>query len=462
MPLSFTDAFSLDKERFDSTGSFDPILDVDSKLFVDPALLEITNCPEFIGSREEMEKCFSDIIALVKHSTSQNDRFWKRADKFLAFTEVKGTCLGYAESGINGNGIGQQLRFQILCSIKELADAGAEDPVLFELLGVFEEKIGCDRISDLIVFKLINRICDYTMRITDECGFVGPTVTFRGRALPKSPFSSQPVLLLPQEILHPLPLAKHYEDIYAICRENERVRENVNKWFNFADGARPTKRDIFRHMRSDIEFRESILDAYKNASAIPYDFSKDIYGESKWYEQGKALANSNPISIPKKGTLEEIVKRIVNQFKDLVENNGAWELLFREDRKTPRTERSAQHLFSAVAMAYCQANDIDISPEVNSGNGPVDFKFSHGYSSRVLVELKLSKNPQLMHCLDTQIPTYMTQEHTDKAIYLLINVGNDKRVKSFGEKYYTLDAVSRKKIDLVVIDGKPKDSASRA
>ena len=56
----------------------------------------------------------------------------------------------------------------------------------------------------------------------------------------------------------------------------------------------------------------------------------------------------------------------------------------------------------------------------------------------------------------------MSQEYTDKAIYLLINVGNDKRIKAFSEKYYTLDTAPRKKIDLIVVDGKPKDSASKA
>ena len=33
-------------------------------------------------------------------------------------------------------------------------DEGEADPVLFELLGVFQEGIGCDRISDLITFIL--------------------------------------------------------------------------------------------------------------------------------------------------------------------------------------------------------------------------------------------------------------------------------------------------------------------
>lgn len=114
MPISFTDAFKIDKDTFDATGAFDPILDVDSKLFIDPALLEKTQCKEFLYARNEMEHYFSGIIALLKHSQVKGDRFWKRADKELCFTEIRGTCLGYSEKSIDGNGIGPNLRTRFL------------------------------------------------------------------------------------------------------------------------------------------------------------------------------------------------------------------------------------------------------------------------------------------------------------------------------------------------------------
>lgn len=462
MPISFTDAFKIDKDTFDATGAFDPILDVDSKLFIDPALLEKTQCKEFLYARNEMEHYFSGIIALLKHSQVKGDRFWKRADKELCFTEIRGTCLGYSEKSIDGNGIGPNLRNQILRSIKQLIVSGADDPILFELLGAFEEKIGCDRISDLIAFRLIDRICSYTKRITEICNFKGPYISRYNYSLPKSPCSSEAVLLIPKEILHPLPLAKRFEDITHVCRENERVRENVNKWFDFTNGTKPQKNEIFYHLRNDPEFRKAYLDSYKNAPAVPYDFTKDTTGEITWYEKGKKIAAKYPCFITNKQSLKAIVTEITRHFKTLIEDNGIWEILYQDDRQTPRTERISQHLFAAIAKSYCEANNIDISPEVNSGNGPVDFKFSSGYLNKILVELKLSKNPQLQHCIDKQIPIYMKQENTDMAIYLLINVGNDKKVKSFKNQYLALDKNIRDKISLIIVDAKPKDSASKA
>ena len=75
--------------------------------------------------------------------------------------------------------------------------------------------------------------------------------------------------------------------------------------------------------------------------------------------------------------------------------------------------------------------------------------------------MKLSKNTQLDHCIEKQIPIYMKQEGTDRAIYLLINVGNDKKVENFRQRYNELSPDVRRKIKLVVVDAKPKESASK-
>lgn len=73
--------------------------------------------------------------------------YWRRADRMLTFTELSGTCFGYSQNGTGGNAIGSVLRKSILNTLKELMVEGETDPVLFELLGVFQEGIGCDRVS---------------------------------------------------------------------------------------------------------------------------------------------------------------------------------------------------------------------------------------------------------------------------------------------------------------------------
>lgn len=150
MPITFSEQFNISKEVLEITGVFDVILDIDTRVFIDPALLELCTEPEFLDARKKVEKYFSDIITLLRHSKSQTDMYRKRAERMLTFTELSGTCFGYSQNGTGGNAIGSVLRKTILNTIQDLMTEGDTDPVLFELLGVFQEGIGCDRVSDAL------------------------------------------------------------------------------------------------------------------------------------------------------------------------------------------------------------------------------------------------------------------------------------------------------------------------
>ncbi|MEZ6192419.1 MAG: hypothetical protein R3C45_14180 [Phycisphaerales bacterium] len=80
-----------------------------------------------------------------------------------------------------------------------------------------------------------------------------------------------------------------------------------------------------------------------------------------------------------------VVFKVIDHFKQLVENNGLNEVIY------PCKEKASQLLFFAIADAYCRANNLDLSPEVDSGRGPVDFKVSSGSDIRVLVYSSLYK-----------------------------------------------------------------------
>ena len=87
------------------------------------------------------------------------------------------------------------------------------------------------------------------------------------------------------------------------------------------------------------------------------------------------------------------------KFKQLVEANRLSRVLYNDDGST-RKERTAQQAFFVIATTYCEANNVDISPEADAGAGPVDFKLSQGFRNRVLVEVKLSSNQRLLHGFD--------------------------------------------------------------
>lgn len=466
MIVSFTDAFSIDKNAFDHTGAYDPVIGVDSRLFVDPALLELCQAPEFDKARQEVEGHFGTIIQLVRNSEHRDDRYWRMAEKLLTFTEIRGTSLGYCGDGNAGAGIGPRLRRSVLESIGILIDCGIENPTIFELLGVFEEGVGSDRISDLITFILRKRIAEYTERVSRELGYASTTMPYEGHSVPRHPARHEPILLLPRDILSPLPLATGMEDIDWVCAVNERVRSVINQYFPWDERKRRlSKAEIKGLMLEHPEFATGMLEAYGTIPRRAYDFVADSAGEASWYRDGQSLANRNPLDLSAVDGCNpmKVARAVCMQFKHLVEDNGAWRLLYNEDESRPRAERYAQNLFLAISSTYCLANDVDIdvSPEANSGNGPVDFKLSRGRLRKCLVELKMSSSGQLRHCVDKQIPTYMQAEGTNRSIYLLVQTGNEKRVEALMAYYQTLPHDTRESIELIVVDARPKKSASK-
>lgn len=56
MPITFSEQFNISKEVLEITGVFDVILDIDTRVFIDPALLELCTEPEFLDARKAIEE----------------------------------------------------------------------------------------------------------------------------------------------------------------------------------------------------------------------------------------------------------------------------------------------------------------------------------------------------------------------------------------------------------------------
>lgn len=467
MPVTFSEQFNISESLLESTGVFDVILDVDTRVFIDPALLELCKEPEFVDVCSKVENYFSNIITLLQHSKQKNDMYWRRANRLLTFNELSGTCFGYSQNGTGGNAIGPVLRDTILSTIKELMVEGETDPVLFELLGVFQEGIGCDRVSDLITFILKENILNYTQRIVTKAGL--PTITVNSNLQQyltcRNPYNNKPLLLLPSIILSPLPVANSFDDIDRICQENERVRQEINAYFDLGKKSKLQKSQILELMRDNLDFRSALVKAYKTTSKSAYDFYNDPAGEYIWLVAAREYVTKYPLFLTEKAitTVNDVLsvaQKICEHFKSLVEDNGLSKLLY--DNGVPKHESAAQLLFYGIADAYCNANNIDLTKEGNNGRGPVDFKLSRGTNDKVVVETKLTSNSQLRHGIEVQLPIYMAQEKTKKAIYLIIDNGHPKALDNFITFYNDLDKSIKEKISYIIVDGTTKPSASKA
>ena len=189
-------------------------------------------------------------------------------------------------------------------------------------------------------------------------------------------------------------------------------------------------------------------------------------GEVFWRKLITSLPGKEPFVLTHPYRLDQdgvvsVVEQIIEQFQFLIEERRLSQGLYKDSGK-PRPEKSAQRLFFAVAYGYCKSNDIDITPEADTGNGPVDFKFSVGFSGRVLVEIKLSTNTKLVKGYSLQLEKYKTAEETKRAYYVVIDVGQmGKKRPRLLELRNSANTSGQETSKIVFINGGLTPSASK-
>lgn len=449
----------------DELGVFDPILDLDANYFINIKRLRDTEVEEFNTSYESINSFFRGIGILLASSKSINDRFYKEAMKRFPNGEVNGIGLGYSK-GTHGSGAGKQIIEKIIKDAKEIIDTGINEPEIFHLVGLFEEKVGPDRLSDMFATLIQKDIEAYTVNINTLLGINKenyPDIDFDGEYV-VNPYKGNRVLLLPKDILHELPIAKDWDDIDRVCREIEKIRMELNEIIavEWSEMRTVAKKEFIRtFIMNKPDHLRILLDDYKNTQVDRYDFDKDELGEYKVFQYAPVIAKENPITFSSinKSSLE-VCLILCEKFKELVENNKLSKLFYTDDNK-PRKEKIAQLTFYAVAESYCTANNLDISPEADSGRGPVDFKMSRGQGDKTIIELKLTTNKNLIHGFKKQIEEYAKAERTENKIYLVIDNGGSREKLEELKRVYNDIGNDTKKPTLIVVDAKPKSSASK-
>ncbi|MBE3129045.1 MAG: hypothetical protein IMZ60_05130 [Actinobacteria bacterium] len=417
-------------------------------------------------------KRFRNIALLLKHSKKIDDRFGREALSLFNFPEVEGICIGYSMSGTSGSGFGPKLSKKIIITGKEIIDAGIQDPEIFEIIGLFEENVGPDRISDMIARIIYEDLIKYTRNIMEKLEINSLNCKEKNikviDGLLINPYNKKPLILLPKNILHELPIAHEWENIDEVCLRIRQIREEINatigkEWSKLsASYKKYWLKKLLLHNES--LFRQ-VIEEYKAFDIEPYDFNEDPTGEYIWHNISNRKAKNHPLFLyleenPTFESVYNLVKKICFKFKDLVENNGLYELFYYNGK--PRKEKIVQKAFYSIADSYCEANNLDLSPEVNSGRGSVDFKISKGYIKRVLVEIKLTTNNQIVHGFRTQLKEYMKAEKTKSTIFLVIDNGGPKnRIESL----FNEDKIAKEHNiftpEIIIIDAISKVSASR-
>ena len=398
----------------------------------------------------------------------------------LTFPEVEELQLGYSKGTSRGAGSGAHFSRELLKAIFALIDAGVKSVSRFEELALFGDGFGADRIGDMLGSLLRPQIARYTKRICARSrigtanvrlrhfAFDRSTITWNdGRTrLPVVRFvdgSVKSVCLVPKVFLRQLPTAG-IEDFWDYCYANENA--TLRQQFGTKIKKGIDRRRIISIARHSRLLRERYLASLATRMAEPYDTDDDPQLLHKWYAIARdATAARRPI-IPQATSLRQFQKTvgvIVGEFKSYIEDEGGWMVINGKQSHGGVNEPTVQRLFHGIVMHYCRANDIDSSPEVQTGSGLIDFKFSAGYRHRALTEIKLARNPRLLHGIQVQVPAYCKSSRLSFA-FLGVVLYADSDVAYLGLARNAIQKVNAKgklHIHLVPIDARPKLSASK-
>jgi hypothetical protein len=236
--------------------------------------------------------------------------------------------------------------------------------------------------------------------------------------LPVNPATGDAVLLVPKEFLRTDPsLDKESFKDFLWERRNVELRNDLNY-------AIKSKIDLKAIAEIARNHRDWVLEfvAHMEAEANPkaYDLKRDPKGLYKWHKVSRDFVEANPYKVHVKtaAQFEEFIAGLSEKFKLWVEKKGGWRLIW--DREPPLSEEGIQNYFYGIAYHYCEANNITMLREVETGRGPVDFHFASGFDRRALIEAKLAKNGKFWNNLVHQLPEYMLAQEIAVGSYLIV------------------------------------------
>ena len=469
-PVLFSTHFGLTTQDLASAGLIDPLLDVDTPLFIDPVLLEKSSNPRInTEAIQRFRQHFTNFVRLIDISQKEGDAAWRAAQNQLDLSEPPENGLGYGGSGRSGSSRPQDVREKIMRTCKEIITLGAKDPEMISLMGFFEEDVGPDTISDFTTGVILEDLAAITEGFCNNHNI--PVFKFpicQDHQLPK--FTSAngrevPFVLVPSDIVRDLPVANDWSDIEAAAFQNAEIRDRVNRLLGGI--THPTiadRKDALRTaaLGSSQEFIQFLATVKEHVSS--YDPIEDFLG----YVTAKQIIANGIDGLKQASTYDltsgpdEIMRLVFDTlevFKRHIEHGNLWEELWAGE--TPKKERASQLIYYAIADGFCKANNVDISPEANMGGGPIDFKFSKGYNTRVLVEMKRSGG-SVVHGYEKQLEFYKNASQTDFAVFVVIDYGD------IGGKLVRIKEIQKARRDsgeqvseILVIDARKKASASK-
>jgi hypothetical protein len=414
---------------------FDPILGMDTRLFVDPFKIYKETSGPWADAHHEVIRYFQHAFTLLAPVRDKPDSpKFRKVLHLMTFPEPRYFGLGFVERGHRGAGTGSQFARRMVDAMALALERRLEDIRHFEELALLVDRIGRDRISDITCNILIGRFVRYTQQVCKrhqipaeplavEHGVLDPQ---RLRwmpcteKLPKNPLSGLPILLTPKRFLDELPQlnADDWFDYNAA-----ELRDDYNLDVN----ERLDKPAIVRAAREHPNLVKRWSEAAADRQARPYNVDRDPAGLHNWLALGRSFAERNSLGLatPRNNAeMMSFIEQCCRKFQHFIEHGAGWRLLHNDDNGHPKKEESIQLLFKGIVESYCDAAGIRLDREVYLGRGPVDFIFTQTASLRVLLEIKKMSNSSYWDGLEQQLTAYMVSDRTNRGWFLPVRFGD--------------------------------------
>ncbi len=442
-PISFAKHFKLDKAKLSELGIFNPILNFDTKLFVEPLLLKKSSSPIIRESFASYNAFFRDLLLLIKAAKEVDDKCWREAKRRINFPEYKSTCIGYGSDSINGSGSGRELNDKILQSAKEIVDFAKDSPDIFQLLPLLEEGIGADIVSDMTQTIIDDEICQYTVDAMNKLGVIGthPYKTTKDTSymLAYNPYHECPVKLLPTDILSNLPMADTFDDwITKTAEINRELRNGINRhigdtWFEANKAQR--KKSLLELITTEKDFFFVVLKTLQESSLDHYDVEQDYQGLRRWLEDSKKFITPQNFSKiksveEKQEILFQAVEDIIAKFRDLIENQELWRIFWTKHGSELKhvNELYSQMLFYMVSNSWLAAQDSNVSVDkyLNKETNQINFVFSISKKCSVMAQVKHSDNFSGLERMYDKQHDLHDEGKAQSSFYVVINFDNEQ------------------------------------
>jgi|GEM_PF-928831 len=441
---------------------FDTRLDQDTKLYIDPFLIFKSDIPEFRNTREKFNSFFKHVIEMIFKAETNSNALGKLEDHVLYFREAGEIQLGDSTTCRPGNGPGKKFARACIDALKLLIDKNYRKIEHFEKIQIFTPNIGIDGISDTTAHILKEEFIKYTQRICRELNIKTSLCPIEHAKfneedkiwesqtllLPENPFCpKQGILLVPKDFLCTSNAinSKGFSK-YVARQKGRQLATNLN--FELEEKldekeiseiaekiiAEKTIKDIAKtHLEWIDEYIEQLE---KDKSIVPYNLLEDRNNLYRPQKEAYSFIYSNknlpsPNIVNNENGFITCLEGIINSFKLHVEEESGYKLLWNDpppnenenssnSEPYPRKESAVQLLFLSIVSHYCKANNIDPSREVETGRGPVDFKFSTGYRNRALIEIKLASSSKLKQGFENQLPAYLKAQNVNHGYYIVV------------------------------------------